>query len=414
MEVHELKSKWGKYCDTDKLVREMALWFNANGIRNSPKGICSMLDTFFTNKEEIIKMFEKSDNYVGDMRILIDTTMCRYSNRNEVFNFVNRFPNNVDSRKAILKTVDENGKKLNDYICIGKKTVSVEDLVSGNIGKAEFSKWQKIFEDDGYTINSVKEYSNFHYIMDEMCNVCGPVISETAVNAINKYNSSIKAAKGTKTARVFNKVCTTYGVDKLPKYNKLFAEYADMVSESKRNIKFYISVNPLDYLTMSVGRSWKSCHAPRHGYFAGTVSYMLDEVSIITFVHDTIPEDIVGQGKVYRNMFFYKDGVLVQSRVYPQANDGCTNLYDEFRDIVQKELAQDIGAQNNWTKCSVHMNSKGRQYPDYIYGNNAKTYYVGSKQGATSMNIGHKNICPYCGELADFGSGTICHSNCSL
>jgi len=413
MNTHELKAKWGKYCDTDKLVAEMATWFNKYRMRNTPNGICSMLDTFFTNKEELIKLFEKSDNYIGDMRIMLDTTMARYSDRGKVNTFVSRFPGAVESKKAILKDVDGTGKKLHDYIHVGQKTVSIEDLVNNKISKAKFDKWWEKFDCDGYTIESNKENDAFLSIINVLRAACGATITSSSAASINVHNANLKIAEGTKTARVFNKVCAAYGVDKLPKYNKLFAEYADMVSEAKRNIKFYISINPLDYLNMSIGHSWNSCHAPNHGYFQGTVSYMLDEVSIITFVHNDIPKDIINEGKIYRNMFHFKDGVLIQSRVYPQGNDGCTNLYDEFRGMVQNELAQNLGVQNNWHVGDVNMRTAGRQYPDYNHKySGVNVSYVGSKKGTNEITIGHINICPYCGQSGEISSSKIYHESC--
>ena len=368
MEMHVLKKKWGKYCDTDKLVRDMSTWFTGKGIRNTTQGICAMLNEFFTNKEELIKLFEKSDNYVGDMRIMLDTEMCRYGNRYSISTFVNKFPDQVESKKAILKIADANGKKLKDYIHVGKKSVSVADLVNGSLSNENFSKWEEVFNSDGNTRESANQYRQFINIINSFSNVCAPVVNDREVDFINQENESIKMGKGIKTSRAFNKVCAAYNVDKLPKYNKLFAEYADMVSESKRKIKFYISVNPLDYLNMSIGRS----------------------------------------------MFHYQDGVLIQSRVYPQGNDGCTNLYDEFRAIVQKELAEDLGLQNNWHVCDspIKIRTTGRHYPDYKYNNGTNASFVGSNPGTTTMEIGHTNICPHCGVTEDISSGKICHSNC--
>ncbi|MBQ4155309.1 MAG: hypothetical protein IJD90_00720, partial [Clostridia bacterium] len=173
----------------------------------------------------------------------------------------------------------------------------------------------------------------------------------------------------------FHKICHYYGVDKSPVsktdsrgrvqkvYDIEFAKYADMVSGGKRKIKFFISVNPLDYLTMSFGVNWASCHTIDRenrrrmdnsysgAYCGGTMSYMLDHVSIVTYVHNTMPESYE-TGKVYRNMFHLGgDGVLLQGRVYPQGNDGCTDLYKEFRGIMQKELTKLLGLErNSWMK----------------------------------------------------------------
>ena len=410
MELTELNKKWGKYCDITKLVTDMHVWMTNKRIRHSTQGICDMLDVFFTNKEELIQMFMKSKNYDGNLRIKLDTQMCRYGDTDKINRFVYNFYNNVEASKAIYKTVDSDGKKMQDYFKIGKKTVSVADLVSGNVDNAKFDKWNEVFDDDGVTKSSRNEARTFANTMYYFRYITAPTISETNASDINNYNSAHKIAKGTKTPRAFNKVCTAYGVDKLPKYNKLFAEYADMVSESKRNIKFYISVNPIDYLTMSNGRSWHSCHAANGGYFGGTVSYMLDKVSLITFVFDDVPNNFATEGKIYRNMFHYKDGVLLQSRVYPQGNDGCTNLYDEFRKFVHSEFADILNKENKWHDVrSLKVNKHGNHYPDYN-----SFHHVHSIDGKESleMDIGHTNVCPCCGREENLQSCYIAHHNC--
>jgi hypothetical protein len=190
-----------------------------------------------------------------------------------------------------------------------------------------------------------------------------------------------------------------------------------MVTDTKRNIKFYISVNPIDYITMSVGRSWTSCHAFGSGYFGGTASYMLDNVSIITFVHDEEPNDFVNTGKIYRNMFHYKNGILLQSRVYPQGNDGCTDLYEEFRKIVQKEISDMLGVNNSWSKhdnSRMLIDSIGSHYRDYAYfSNGINLSKINNSIGCNHMVIGHHAVCPSCGqEDSSIIRNRIAHTSC--
>lgn len=413
MELTELKQKWGKYCDVEKLHGQMTVWFNRYRIRNTPQGICAMLDKFFQNKEDLIQLLQSSNNYIEDLRIELNTSMCRYSDSYKVRSFVNRFNSNVESHKAILKNVDADGKKLADYIKIGKTKITVEELINGNVGKAEFGRWRDKFTNEGYTQESEAKNRTFNNLMYDIGGISSPTVSKRNASELNSHNSALKIAEGTKTPRVFNKICTAYGVDKLPKYNKLFAEYADMVSEAKRNIKFYISVNPIDYLTMSVGRSWNSCHAPGGGYFSGTVSYMLDKVSFITYVFDARPDNFATEGKIYRNMFHYKDGVLLQNRVYPQANDGLTNLYDEFRGFVQQEFADILGKKNEWYKTQANIRSVGNHYRDYNMNRSCNTSSIG-RILETNMEIGHINICPNCGREEHISTSRIAHDTCSL
>ena len=464
-----LKKKWGKYCDTDKLVNQMSALLTSKGIANSECGISTMLDTFFTNKEHIIEMLHNSDNYAGDLRVMVSTEMKRYANNNAIASFVRNFCSAVEADNAIYKYKDENGKELSDYFHIGRKTVNIKDVIDGKMNNVVFNNWNQIFNHSGVTKKSEREFSEFKDSINCFYRYISATVNNSQAELLNAKNKAYKIAEGTKTSRAFNKVCHVYGVDSIacnglakiaanakfvdgsdvpaelcvsgikvksingdnvtltgvkkaidkkylsnPKYNKLFAEYSDMITENKRKIKFFISVNPIDYLTMSVGRSWSSCHNFSGGYFGGTVSYMLDSVSIITFVHDEVPEDFATEGKIYRNMFHFDNNTLLQSRIYPQGNDGCTDLYAEFRAIMQKEIAQMLGAVNSWhdvDAINVSFNSYGNHYKDYYY-SNRHVSYIGNGNCVRSMDIGHINICPNCGAEEHLYSNRITHNNC--
>ena len=471
MNKTELKAAWGKYCDTDVLVDQMVEYMASHRIRHSVNGICTMLNTFFENKHEIIEMLQNSDNYIGNLRVKVNAEMTRYNNIRTIETFVRRFYNNVDAEKIIYKKVNSEGKTLNDYIKIGKKKVTVDELVNGDVASVDFGNWYTKFDCSGVTAESLEEARNFQNIISCFNRYSSPVVNNVLSESILARNNKLKISQGTKTSRAFNKVCHLYGVDSagsgvpvkiasgakfidgtdVPngfinvtlnaknvngdsveiaginkavnkkyvsnvKYNKLFAEYSDMLSDTKRKIKFYISVNPIDYLTMSVGRSWQSCHQYGGGYFGGTVSYMLDSVSIITFVHDEEPDDFMTEGKIYRNMMHYKNGTLLQSRVYPQGNDGCTDLYEEFRKIMQKEISDMLGINGEWEKVNKDrftINSEGVHYKDYHYFGNGINLSRIHGTNCSDMLIGHINICPNCGNEDHLSSHTIAHGNCS-
>jgi hypothetical protein len=245
---------------------------------------------------------------------------------------------------------------------------------------------------------------------------------------LEQYEINEKFAPTLKTSRAFNRMCTHFEVNKLPKYNKLFAQYSDMVSDTKRTMKFYMSLNPLDYLTMSFGNSWASCHTidktNRRGmpnsysgaYCGGTLSYMLDQTSFITFVHSHTTEDIVEEGKIYRNMFHYGNDMLIQGRIYPQGNDGNTDLYKVFRGYVQKELSPLLGVSNSWVKSSKRPSgvtySYGAHYRDYenfSYCNVSYPKEKGEDFGDNCITIGRYGICPNCGREINIHDRITCY-----
>lgn len=205
-----------------------------------------------------------------------------------------------------------------------------------------------------------------------------------------------------------------------------------MVSGLKRKLKFYISLNPLDYLTMSFGNSWSSCHtidktnqrgAPNSYsgmHCGGTMSYMLDGSSIITYVHTHATEDHE-EGKLYRNMFHFNNGTLVQGRVYPQANDGATDLYRTFRRFMQIEFTKLLNLnEDDWirrtTPCYENVISYGVHYKDYEHFDMCNVSYPREMPNAASNRVvvGHARICPLCGkEVSDnYNSGYLTHADC--
>lgn len=428
-----LKEVWGQYCDTDKLVDDVMALLTKYDHRNSEYGVCAMLNEYFTNKKDLIELFQKSEHYIGDMRMMIDIDLERENSARDIREFCDGFPNGVKAKDILLKFKDENGKKFEDYLRTGVKSITAKDLMKpeavASLKKA--TEQQNTFDSDGATKASHDVYSDFSSAIHDFRTISTSTIShESACRMDEKY----KVREGMKTSRAFNRVCTFYGVDKAPKYNKLFASYADMVSGLKRKLKFFISVNPIDYLTMSFGVNWASCHTidkenrrrmPNNYsgmYCGGTVSYMLDGTSIITFVHDHVPTNWE-DGKIYRCMFHYGNDILVQGRVYPQGNDGNTDLYKVFRNYVQDELSPLIGlTDTTWRKkdngnVNGNVLSCGVHYRDYTNFGTCNVSYPRERSDSSNnvINIGHASICPYCGRgMAGEGSGSISHYSCRI
>lgn len=427
-----LKEAWGKYCDTDKLVDDVMALLTKYKHRNSEHGVCTMLHEYFTNKKDLIELFQKSEHYMGDMRMMIDIELARENSARDVFEFCNGFPVNVKADKVIIKYKDEKGKALEDYLRTGTKSIKARDLMrKETVALLKVaSDNQSKFASNGMTQASLDTYNKFVQATQTFGRAPSPTI-ETDVAL--KFSPEYNIHEGMKTSRAFNRMCGFYGIDKAPKYNKLFAQYADMVSGLKRKLKFFISVNPIDYLTMSFGVNWASCHTidqenrrhmenSYHGmYCAGTVSYMLDATSIITFVHDHVPTDWE-DGKIYRCMFHYGNDILVQGRVYPQGNDGNTDLYKVFRNYVQNELTSLIGiTDTTWTKktsgdVANNVSSCGLHYRDYVHFGYCNVSYPRERSSAKDnvIMIGNRSICPYCGREINEGNGVISHSHCVI
>lgn len=430
----ELKERWGIYCDTDKLVDDMMALLTKYHHRNTENGVGEILNTYFTNKENLIKMFMTSNNYVGNMRICVDVELARDSNVNEITDFCNTFARKVGAQDLIYKYQDEDGKTLKDYMKVGVKKFKATRLCYGDTRESLYALAEKRsqFDENGVTRESISEYDKFWKMIYDFRYSPGVGLRAETVNTLTRHQINGKFVTGMKTSRAFNRVCSIYGVDKLPNYNKMFAEYADMVSGLKRKLKFYISLNPLDYLTMSFGNSWSSCHtidkknernmpnSYQGMHCGGTLSYLLDGTSIITYIHTHATEDHE-EGKLYRNMFHLDNGTLVQGRIYPQGNDGATDLYKTFRRFMQIELTQLLNLQaDDWLKKSSgfsgNIASYGVHYRDYDHFGECNVSYPREMPAASTnvVTVGHARICPNCGFEVDDSedSGFLDHEDC--
>ena len=437
----ELNAKWGKYINANKLVDDMMNLLIQHEHRNTEHGVCVVLDKFFEAKEPIIKKMMTSNHYRGDLRIIVKNSFDRDIDRRLVADFCNRFAKEIKAEKAILKFEDADGKKVSDYILTGRRKVNMQDFDA----KAYPAEKMNAFDlDSGATKESSDKYQAFSMYMRHYF---ARMAASQVYNDFNEYGVELK--KGMKMSRAFNKVCTHYGINKahpqkvtvtendkkvtktVYPYDKLFAQYADMVSASSRSLYYIISVNPLDYLTMSLGVNWNSCHTIRsyngRGGMAcnGCMSYMLDPVSIITFVTENIDGDIHNIGKIYRQMYYVDNDMFINSRIYPQANDGATNLYDKFLGLFTEEMAEVLDIEDkDWARMPGHgtvndmSRNIGTHYPDAGHNADCGVYYSKDKVSNPRLHkkivIGAHSYCPHCGREYVGPRNRLSHEDCNI
>ena len=249
--------------------------------------------------------------------------------------------------------------------------------------------------------------------------ICEQFVSEEFINyATDTYGIAdwLGIKPGMKTSRMVNKILTHYGIGKDPEYNREFAKFSDAINPLQIVRHTIISINPIDYLTMSFGNSWASCHtidkenkrcmpnSYEGMYSSGTISYMLDSTSMVFYTVDASYNgtDYFFQDKINRNMFHYGEDKLVQGRLYPQCNDnGSEGLYKDIRAIVQKVIADCYGVPNwgapSHEKISDYVISRGTNYKDYTCFDNCKMTKLKGSENDESIVIGMPPICINCG-----------------
>lgn len=252
------------------------------------------------------------------------------------------------------------------------------------------------------------------------------------LDELNTLLPELHARVGQKNTKIVGKICSHFGVDKIKKYgttinhetgevkenvlidsyDRQFAKFCDALSPIKVTRHTCISLNPVDYLLMSNGNSWRSCHyigdyASDAGcYSSGTISYMLDQHSIIFYTVDTGFDGVCieSEPKISRQVFGYNDFQLLQSRLYPQNNDtGANDTYTDIRNIMQKVVADCLAVPNRWIKKSVHNVVHGGGatcYPDWdCQSNLCSTSILRGKENDNlePIVLGAKPICIECG-----------------
>lgn len=204
-------------------------------------------------------------------------------------------------------------------------------------------------------------------------------------------------------------------------WNHYFSNYADSINPIKVKRYTFISINPLDYLTMSFGNGWASCHTidhenlrPNNGnhtyhgcYQSGTLSYMLDRASIVMY---TTKEDIDvcrpwEADKINRCMFHLGEEKFVQGRTYPDGRDNPNNeeavtIASTFRNIFQRVISECWDVSNLWVikrNNYEFTESCGTHYRDYLEYRDPCTCILKGSENVKPVHIGHNPICPVCG-----------------
>ena len=226
-------------------------------------------------------------------------------------------------------------------------------------------------------------------------------LSEDAL-AVIRENAKIKCVVGEKTSRIIGKICRKYGLDSHPRYNNVFAQLSDALNPIQIPRTAVLSVHPCDFLEMSSkSNTWTSCHNLTDGsYQGGTLSYMIDPVSMIFFTVDPEVTDCYYRApRRTRQMFFYKDACLFQSRLYPNDSDEIT---EQNRSLVHKIFAQCLGVPNLWvlkTKredlTCIESAEDSAQYADYDYQGNLS--FIKGTEEKPKIIIGKKPVCVCCG-----------------
>ena len=282
-------------------------------------------------------------------------------------------------------------------------------------------------------------YENFETALRAATADYARIPNEYRLDTIRQYGG-IKCAPGQKASRIINRLCLKFHLDQIEEeaeagepdnrymrtvkpYNALFARLADALNPAHIEKTAVLSIHPCDFLEMSNrDNTWSSCHCLERGsYHGGCQSYMGDAVSMIFFtVSDEYTQDFHTAPRITREIFCYKDNVLLQSRLYPTDLEDQKTLY---RGIVQQAIATCLDKPNLWsikrgkdTEPYCESAADSNHYPDYEYGYAVVSLLKGETDYG-KMTIGSVAHCVCCGgeqkdhrsiRCAECGSMFVC------
>lgn len=429
-------------------------------------GIRNILKEWANNKGSLISIMKNHPNYNGKYQIAFDTDYERTIDKNAICKFkkyiLSVYSEMINTKISCMTYEEAYEIKENiDYvICYMRNIKNIiknnNVMVNGNNidhyekESTKFATLIDLFENEIRNGNKVKYIvinktiiitKNERDIMDKLIDAMDFVyyndsqfLTKETASEINNSFPSVKAVSGQKISRVVNKICRMLGIDKDKDYNKEFANFSDAVNPLNIVRHTVLSCHPIDYLTMSFGNSWASCHTidkqnergmenSYHGqYSGGTLSYMLDKTSMVFYTVDNkySGNELELQPKINRNMFHFGNDKLIQGRVYPQTNDDEKGIYMQIRNIVQKIMSDCLHVDNLWLlkrgtkECGNVTDSLGVHFKDYLSFSSCNVSYLKRNDSINELDIiiGHEGICPRCGCVHKHESNILCN-NCT-
>ena len=320
-----------------------------------------------------------------------------------------------------------------------EKNLCVSDIFEEERTTTESKRWDAVLTFANWVYRNSTDRTLYNILCSgdsSFCTRCKSVTSEFKERA-EKFISGAKVSVGAKYTRAIRQLCGAIGLTKCDDFEKQFATLSDAFSDGKVKRRYCLSINPLDFLLMSNGNSWSSCHFLEYGnsnkcYQAGTMSYPMDKVTMILFTIDNIKGDgdFYTYPKLHRQLFMYSSKFLMQSRLYPTWSDKAYSALtrDTVRGIIDEcEGNKDKDGVWGTVRWNVESGSrkffvtapKSLHYPDYVYDYNINIVpkadasipdYYEDVNPFELPEIGGTIVCPKCGKEHNYNSH-CCYCN---
>ena len=371
-------------------------------------GVKANLETSLYNKDEKLMRFKDNPYYNGNLQLVMPIKVIRNVSFHDAKYCIADMMNKLDDEP---RDTTPDGKYPIDFVKEGsaKKWITVDDVMSDETNKITKTIFEK-FDRNCRSYESMTLFSRMEMALDCIkCNI-SERLSEYVANRLNEIFDLTKKKfiAGQKTSKAVNRILNM-SRNYLQYYNDLFTRFGNSINPYETDAYFVVSINFLDYLRMSDGVSWSSCHTTDYhntrqmphsyqgAFVQGALSYANDNTSIVAYVIEAKGADTKHPDrtpKIHRCMFHAFDDFsqFIQGRVYPNGREdnSCTDIYNFYYDNFMKIM----GLNKDEYTCigrsdeNASVTTCGANYRDYYEYPDPRLFVANGKQNK-KMYIGY-------------------------
>ena len=255
--------------------------------------------------------------------------------------------------------------------------------------------------------------------------ICSPFLN-TQTKKIEDNSGLLSSLKGMKIGKALNLILDSNIItESWVSYEKKdidyirnsiiggqIAELIDNASAASDDLSLVLSINPLDFLTMSCGTSWDSCMYPNGEYSTGTLPYATGKDTVIGFLVKTEDYEVEIErsnwsNKIWRQiMYLTDDNFIVSQNPYPGDKPKFSVALSAYinealglgLEITKKVNFENSAKLNVWNTgiSTGYIDLEHSGYLPYIFGPTDEGEEKGVRVCAQSVAF-----CLGCGELKE-------------
>jgi hypothetical protein len=344
--------------------------------------------------EDGIQSFSRSFFEENEINELVDIFITFYNHFQSHYSEVQ-----LESVESMLRHFFR--QKLSLYKLLGSVRISREVEVEQDLNSF-LNNFKGMLEEESVRLTDITEHPE--------------VTKEEVIKVVEEIHNIEIARNGSLFANEFNTLFNNYSDSHDMKVSKVFATlfgadnfitttYSNLIQNNTLKETVYISLSPLDYLTMSENSyNWQSCLRIKGEWGGGSQSYIMDDSTVVSFIGN-YRESFIGLDKKWRQLIYLQhngvDLTIAQSRQYPNTID---TIEEEVRRILFNQINEYVGENLSYSVIEypsgyLHQESNGCHYYDLNddhYG--AETSHRKISKLGFMGQIGNVGICLSCGE----------------